>query len=265
MGIPVIRGRGLREGDYGNAPPVALTSREAVRRFWPNEDPIGKRIAFDSDTRVWLEVVGIVGDVRNPNAGSPPVAQFYIPSSLDPARSSVFVVKSSGPDPTQLAPSIRRQIATLDPTVPLYDVASMEQEIFEDMGGTYLLTGMLSAIAVIAMLLAAAGVYGLIAFSVSQRVREIGVRIALGALPSAIVRLVVARGSIPVGVGLVIGSAVSAGLISLTASVMEEIDPRDPVAYAIVWVPLLLTAVAATYIPARRAARVDPLVVLRHE
>lgn len=265
MTIPVIRGRGLRMADFGNAPPVVLASLESVRRFWPNEDAIGRRIAFDGDTRVWLEVVGIVGDVRNPNAGSPPAAQFYVPSSLQPSRAAVFVVKSSGPDPTLLAPSIRRQLAALDPNVPLYDVNSMEREVFEDMGGTYLLTGMLAAIAVIALLLAAAGVYGLIAFTVSQRTREIGLRMALGALPSAVVRLMVARGSIPVTVGLVIGTAASVALISLTAAVMEEIDPRDPIAYALVWVPLLLTALAATYIPARRAARVDPLVVLRHE
>jgi putative ABC transport system permease protein len=265
MTIPVIGGRGLQSSDFGNAPPVVLASREAVRRFWPNEDAIGKRIAFDDDTRLWLEVVGVVGDVRNPNAGSPPLAQFYVPSSLQPDRAAVFVVKSSGPDPTQLAPSIRRQLAALEPNAPLHDINSMEREIMEDMGGTYLLTGMLCAIAVIALLLAAAGVYGLVAFAVSQRMREIGLRMALGAVPSAIVRLVVARGSIPVSVGLVFGTAASAFLISLTAAAMEEIDPRDPIAYAIVWVPLLMIALAATYIPARRAARVDPLVVLRHE
>lgn len=260
--IPIVRGRDLRDADFGNVPPVALASVEAARRFFPNGDAIGRRIAFGGNGE-WVEIVGVVGDVRSINAGSAPTPHFYVPNSWQPQPAMAFVVKSAGPDSTLLAPSIRRALAELDANVPLYDVTSMERELIEDLGGTYLFTGMLAVIAAVALLLAAAGVYGLVSFSVSQRTREIGLRMALGARPASIVRLFVGRGSAPLAVGLLVGSVAAAFLVSLTASAMEEIDVRDPVAYVAVWVPLLVIAVLATYIPARRATRVDPQIALR--
>jgi putative ABC transport system permease protein len=263
MRVPIVGGRGFVQADFGNAPPVALVTRETARRYWRDEDPIGRRIAFDGDENVWVEVVGVVGDVRNSNAGSGPTPQVYVPSSWKPERSTVFVVRSTGDDPTQIAPTIRSELAQLDKTQPVYDVRSMQRVIVEDLGGTYSFTGMLGVFAIVALLLAAAGVYGLISFSVSQRTREIGLRMALGARPGAILGMVAIRGSVPMTIGLVLGSAGAAGLLAVTSTVLPETDLRDPLAYVVVAVPLIVVALVATYIPARRATHVDPLLALR--
>jgi putative ABC transport system permease protein len=263
MRIPIVRGRGFDRADFANAPPVALVSREAARRYWSGEDPIGRRIAFDGDQNAWLEVVGVAGDVRNSNAGSGPTPQVYVPDSWQPERSTAFVVRSAGADPTALAPSIRSELAQLDKSQPVYDIRSMQRVLVEDLGGTYLFTGMLGFFAIVALMLSAAGVYGLVSFTVSQRTREIGLRMALGAKPAAILGMVVARGSVPMIIGLVFGSAGAAALVSMTAAALSEIDLRDPVAYIVVAVPLIVVALIATYIPARRATHVDPLLALR--
>jgi putative ABC transport system permease protein len=265
MRVPIVRGRGFVRADDANAPPVALVSGETARRYWPGEDPIGRRIAFEDDQQRWVEVVGIAGDVRNNNAGSGPATQVYVPSAQRPHRYAAFVVRSSGGDPTQLAPSIRSELAQLDKTQPVYDVRSMQRVLVEDLGGVYLFTGMLGVFATIAMLLAAAGVYGLVSFSVSQRTREIGLRMALGARPAAILGMVVARGSVPMAIGLVLGAAGAAALVTVTASALAEVDVRDPLAYVLVAVPLIVVALVATYVPARRATYVDPLLALRAE
>ena len=263
MRIPIIRGRGLVRADFGNAPAVALANQEAARSLWPNQDAIGKRVAFDGGKGEWIEVVGIVGNVRNSNAGSEPTPQFYLPSSLRPERSMIFVVRSAGSDPTQLAPAIRRELAQIDKHVPVYDVTSMQRVLAADLGGTYLLTGMLAVIAVVALFLSAAGVYGLVSFSVAQRTREIGLRMALGAKPSEILGMTVARGSVPMLIGLVVGSAGATVLVSLTAKAIQEIDRTDPLAYLILGLPLVVIALLATYFPARRATQVDPLLALK--
>ena len=160
-----------------------------------------------------------------------PATQVYVPSAQRPHRYAAFVVRGAGADPTQLAPSIRSELAQLDKTQPVYDVRSMQRVLVEDLGGMYLFTGMLGVFATIAMLLAAAGVYGLVSFSVSQRTREIGLRMALGARPAAILGMVVARGSGPMAIGLALGSAGAAALVTVTASALAEVDLRDPLAY----------------------------------
>lgn len=263
MRIPILRGRGFVRADFGNAPPVALVSREAARRYWPGKDAIGQRIAFEGDDQAWLDVVGIADDVRNSNAGSGPTPQVYVPGSWRPERSVAFVVRGVTADPADLGPSIRAAIAQLDKMQPVYDVRSMQRVLIEDLGGTYLFTGMLAAFALVALMLAAAGVYGLVAFSVGQRTREIGLRMALGASHAAIHATVAARGGAPVVIGLALGVAGAGALASVTSSALPEIDLRDPLAYIVVGLPLIGVAAAATYIPSRRATRVDPLLALR--
>ena len=265
MRVPIVRGRGFARADFAGAPAVALVSREAARRYWPDEDPIGRRIAFDGDEQNWLEIVGVAGDVRHSNAGSGPTPQVYVPSSWRPERATVFVVRGAGGDPAQLAPSIRSEIAQLDKTQPVFDIRSMRRVLVEDLGGTYLFTGMLGIFAIVALLLAAAGVYGLVSHSVGQRTREIGLRMALGARPGAILRMVVTRGTVPMAIGLILGSLGAAALASVTAAALSEVDLRDPLAYVVVAVPLVVVALVATYVPARRATHVDPLLALRAE
>ena len=245
---------------------MALVSREAARRYWPNQDAIGQRIAFDARSDEWIEIVGITGDVRHSNAGSGPTPQVYVPSSWRPERSTVFVVRSAGGrSDAACAVDPQRELAQLDKTQPVYDVRSMQRVLVEDLGGTYLFTGMLAVFAIVALLLAAAGVYGLVSFSVSQRTREIGLRMALGARPAAILGMIVARGSVPMAIGLIIGAAGTAALVTITAQALNEVDPRDPLGYIVVGLPLVAIALLATYIPARKATRVDPLTALRAE
>ena len=265
MKIPLLQGRGFVEADYNNAPPVALVSREAARQYWPGQNPIGQRIAFTDRQNEWLEVVGIADDVRNTGPDLAVTPQIYVPGSWRSERAAAFVVRSATTDPVQLAPAIRAEIARLDKTQPIYDFRSMRRLFVEDLGGTYLFTGMLGVFAIVALLLAAAGVYGLISFSVSQRAREIGVRMALGAEPRSILGMVIVRGSVPLTLGLFLGSAGAAALVSVTASALQQVDVRDPLAYLTVAVPLALVTFVATYIPARRATQVDPLVALRAE
>jgi putative ABC transport system permease protein len=265
MRVPIVRGRGFARTDFANAPAVALVSGEAVRRYFSDEDPIGRRIAFEGDEKNWLEIVGVAGDVRNSNAGSGPTPQVYVPSSWRPERAATFVVRSTGGDPAQLAPSIRSEIAQLDKTQPVFDIRSMQRVLVEALGGTYVFTGMLGVFAIVALLLAAAGVYGLVSHSVGQRTREIGLRMALGARSGTILRMVVARGSVPMAIGLMLGSLGAGALARVTAAALSEVDLRDPLAYVVVAVPLIVVALVATYVPARRATQVDPLLALRAE
>ena len=234
-------------------------------RYWPGQNPVGQRIAFVDSQNEWMEVVGIVEDVRNTDADLAPSPQVYVPSAWRPERATTFVVRSAGPDPvaacalnTPRARTARQNTARLR----CHEHAASHRR------GTWWnvsFTGMVAVFAIIALLLAAAGVYGLIAFSVSQRTREIGVRMALGAQPASILGMVVARGSVPLTIGLVVGAAGAAALVSVTASALPEIDLRDPLAYVVVAVPLVVVALVATYIPARRATHVDPLLALRAE
>jgi putative ABC transport system permease protein len=188
-----------------------------------------------------------------------------VPSSWQPERATAFVVRSAGGDPAQLAPSIRDEIAQLDKNQPVFDIRSMQRVLVDDLGGTYLFTGMLGIFAIVALLLAAAGVYGLVSHSVGQRTREIGLRMALGARSGAILRMVVARGTVPMAIGLILGSLGAAAVATMTSAALSEVDLRDPLAYVVVAVPLVVVALVATYIPARRATQVDPLLALRAE
>ena len=266
MRIPVLRGRSLSPVDFGNAPPVALVNAAAARTYWPNQDPIGARVSFDAaEANAWIEVVGIVGNVRNSNAGADASPQVYVPTSLRPERSMAIVLRTTGTDPAQLAPAIRMQVAQIDKDQPIYEVATMKRVLFEDLGGTYLLTGLLGVIGCISLCLAGAGVYGLISYSVSQQTRDIGLRMALGAQPSEVVSTIVIAGSRPILFGLGLGAAGAALLAYLVATAMEEIDLRDPIGYLCVVAPLVAIAFFASYIPARRATQIDPILALKAE
>jgi putative ABC transport system permease protein len=264
LGIPLVRGRTLSRADVDDAAPVALISQEAARRYWPGDDPIGKRFAFEDEGDTWLEIVGVVGNVRSAS-GFGPVPQVYVPASRGLSNAIAFLVRTAGANPTSIAASVRSEMAALDRMQPVYDVRAMRRVISQNLGGTYLFTGMLAVFAVIALLLAAAGAYGLVSFSVTQRTREIGVRMALGARPAAILRMIVGRSSVPTAIGIAIGAAGAAAAVSVTASALSEVDVRDPIAYLLVITPLVALVFLGTCIPARRATKVDPMLALRAE
>jgi putative ABC transport system permease protein len=265
MRIPVHRGRVFSAAELSDAAPVALVTEEAARRFWPGRDPIGSRLALDapSGQESWLEIVGVVGNVRNSDIDQGAVAQVFIPMARQPGRDMAIVVKSTGPGTLQLVPALRAEVTRLDGEQPIHDVALMSQVLFDDMAGTYVLAALLGAIALVALCLSAAGVYGLVSFSVAQRRREIGVRMALGARPGVVVRMLIAAGARPVALGTLVGLAAAVALALGIGLSVPGTDARDPMNYAGVTLAIATVAFVASYLPARRAAAIDPVLTLR--
>jgi predicted permease len=263
--IPLRQGRAITDVEMTDGAPVALINEEAARRFWPGQEPIGSRLALNSANgqEIWLEVVGVVGNLRNSDADQGPLPQVFVATSRQRTNDIAVVVKSVGADPLQLVPAIRSQVAAIDPNQPVHDVASMTQVLFDDLAGTYVLSAILSTIGLIALVLSTAGVYGLVSYSVAQRRREIGVRMALGARPDAIVRMIVAHSTRPVAMGSLLGLVAAMALSLLLASGLPELNPRDPLSYLGVILLLVMAAVLASVIPARRAASINPVDALR--
>jgi putative ABC transport system permease protein len=263
--IPVRRGRTMTNAEFTGAAPVAVINEEAARRFWPGRDPIGSRLALDSVSgqETWLEVIGVVGNLRNSDVDQGPLPQVFVATTRHRSADLAVVVKSVGADPLQLVPAIRAQVAAIDPRQPIHDVASMRQVMFDDLATTYVLSAILSTIGLVALVLSVAGIFGLVSYSVAQRRREIGVRMALGASPASMVRLIVVQSTRPVALGTLLGVVAAAALALLLAAGLPEMDPRDPVSYTGVVLLIVLSALLATLLPARRAASINPVEALR--
>jgi putative ABC transport system permease protein len=267
MRIPVMQGRGFSTAEMSGTSPVALISVEAAHRFWPGRDPLGTRIALDAapGQERWLQIVGVVADIRNSDIEQGPLAQVYVPASWRPIPEMAVVVKSVGENPLQLVPSIRTQVAQIDSDQPIRDVATMSKVLFDDLASTYVLAALLSAIGLIALSLSAAGIYGIVSYSVAQRRREIGVRMALGAQPGGIVRMVVVHAAKPAAIGSLLGFVVAVVVAFAISSGIPEFEARDPVNYVGVIATIGVVTFAASYLPARRAASVNPAVTLRQQ
>jgi ABC-type antimicrobial peptide transport system permease subunit len=265
--IPLRRGRAISETEMRDATPVVLINEEAARRFWPGRDPLGSRLALDSiiGQETWLEVVGIVGNLRNSDVDQGPMPQVFVSTTRQRSVDIAVVVKSVGRDPLQLVPAVRAQVAAIDPAQPIHGVASMSQVLFDDLAGAYVLSAILSTVGLVALMLSAAGIFGLVSYSVAQRRREIGVRMALGARPESIVRMIVTHSTKPVATGSLIGLVVAAAVSLLFAAGIPEMETRDPLSYAGVILLIVITAFLASLMPARRAASINPVEALRAE
>lgn len=267
MRIPLVRGRGFNEADYDDSSrPVALVSEEAARLFWPGGEPVGMRaslVASDLSDKP-LQVVGIVANVRRSDVDQRAMPQVYVPTRWLPERAMAIVVRTDG-DPMLNVQAIRAQAAALDPNEPIFDAASMEQVLFNDQASLYTLAGLLGAIAVVALCLAGVGIYGVVSYMVTHRTPEIGLRMALGARPSAVLRMVIQQAARPVAGGGMLGIPAATGMIYAMSGVFSMIDVRQPVNYLGVLLGILFVASIASYVPARRAARIDPLAALRNE
>jgi predicted permease len=265
MRVPLARGRGFVDADFDdNGPPVALVSEEAARRFWPGRNPIDTRatVVADDAPGTPLQVVGIVANVRRSDADQRTMPQVYVPSTWLPDRATAIVVRTEA-DPLLSVSAIRAQAAALDPDEPIFDVASMEQVLFRDQASLYTLAGLLGAIAFVALCLAGIGIYGVVSYMVTRRTREIGLRMALGARPATVLRLVIQQAAQPIAGGGVLGIPAAVGLVYAMSSVFSMIDVREPSNYIGVGLAILLVASIASYVPARRAVRIDPLAALR--
>jgi predicted permease len=265
IGIPVLRGRNFTEVEDAQARHVVIVSESFARKFFPGEDPVGKRVAvemFDKPTPT--EIVGVVGDVRYDSLTDAAEPTVYFPHPELTYSFMTLVIHADG-DPAQLTPAIRREISGIDPDQPISDVRTMTQVMAETVGRARFSTLLFGLFAGLATLLAAVGIFGVMNYSVTLRTREIGLRMALGAQPARVLVLVLRQGLVLTLVGVGLGLAVSLALTRVMSSLLFGVDATDPATFAAI-VPLL-TAVSllACYIPARRATRIDPLVALRYE
>lgn len=274
MGISVKQGRDLVASDGADTQSVALINEALARRYWPNQDPVGKQIRLKfPDTRQpwdpepregWLNIVGIVSDVRDWEWGEQKVGQIYLPYTQNASRIMHLVVRSEG-DPTQLVSGVRSVVNGVDPNQPVTDVRSMDDYLAASVSRRRLSMLLLVLFAGVATVLAAVGIYGVMAYAVTQRSHEIGIRMALGAEPNDVLRMVVSDGMKLAGIGLVIGVAASYAAVHYLASQLYGVKTKDPITVLCVSVGLALVAISACYFPARRATKVDPLEALRYE
>lgn len=261
MGIPVLQGRALSDGDAEGAPPAVLVNRSFVARYMPDENPIGKRLAIDD---VMATIVGIAGDIRQSGLDDEAAPHVYVSSLQFPMSRFGLLVRTSV-DPMSLSGAIRSQVQAVDRGQPVYNIATMEERIAETMSERRLYLWLLGSFAAIAMALATVGIYGVISYSVTRRTHEIGIRLALGARAGDMRRMIIRQGMVPALIGVAIGLAGALALGRIIESMLFETDASDPATFAAVSLTLAGVALLACLIPARRAARIDPMMAMRCE
>ncbi|MDQ3518616.1 MAG: ABC transporter permease, partial [Gemmatimonadota bacterium] len=263
MGIALVGGRAFTDADRTGAPDVVLVSESIAREFWPGQDAVGKRIGYPWPSP-WLTIVGVVKDVKTDSLNSGRTMAVYRPFAQAPITAMTVVTKTSA-EPSLFASLLRATVAELDPGIPVSDVAAMDYVVASSMARPRFAMALLSAFGAVALLLGAIGIYGVIAYAVSQRTREIGVRMALGATSGDAMWLVIRRGAILTAAGVTVGIVAALGTTRLLAGLLFGVSPTDPMTFASVALILGIVATLACYVPARRATRVDPTVALRAE
>jgi predicted permease len=266
MRIPILRGRLFTEQDTKESVPVAVIDENMARTYWPNEDPVGKRLKGGgaNSKAPWLTVVGVVGNVKQSALDTDTRVSFYT-AHLQESRNTMYLVVRTTAATASVAAAVTREARALEPNVPVYDVKTMEQRRSASLARRGFAMLMLGLFALVAMLLAAVGIYGVMSYTVQERAREIGIRVALGARTRDVLNLVVRRGISLAAVGVGIGLGCAVALTRVMASLLFGVGATDPLTFAVVALVLMLVALLACYIPARRAAKVDPMVALRYE
>ena len=267
MGIPLMRGRLIERTDDQKAPRVLVVNDAFAKRFFPNGDAIGKRIRLGKLTAdfPWGTIVGIVGDVRGFALDEPPQPTMYWPVAQIRATPSLAIVVRTQSDPASLAGPVRDAIAEIDRTQPIYDLQTLDQLVAKSLDQRRFTLTLMLLFGVIALVLSAIGIYGVMAFAVTQRTQEIGIRMALGASAMDVLKMVVGSGMFLAAIGVVVGLIGAFALTRLMASLLFGVSPTDLMTFGLVTTGLLMVALLACYIPARRATKVDPLVALRYE
>jgi predicted permease len=272
MRIPIVKGRRFDENDRAASQRVMIISETLARRAFPGQDPIGKRIncceSGPDGSIVWKRVVGVAGDVRSRGPAAEPQPEFYLPFAQAPAASwhwyrTYYIVARAQGDPELLTQPLRQMMQRIDPDVPLFDVRTMNQRLSASIATARFNTLLLSALGVMGLILAATGIYGVVAYLVTQRTPEIGVRMALGATTGDVVRLILAQALRPVAAGAAVGLAGSLAASNLLASQLFAVSRTDPLTISLVAATLVLVAVVASAVPAGRAAAVDPTRALQ--
>jgi putative ABC transport system permease protein len=262
MRIPLLRGRNFTEMEVSKSSKVIIISDLLAKEAFPNEDPLGRRLLVANGDFGSFEIVGVVGDIRHRELESEPLPAMYMPSF---ERTWMNIVIRSQGDPGYLAAAVRKEVKAIDPDQPVAAVKPMDDWLAVSTSSHRYRTLLLALFALIALVLASTGIYGVMSYSVTQRTHEIGVRMALGARRVDVLKLVVRQGMFLVVIGLVLGILGAIALTRVMSSVLYEITPKDPVTFVVVALFLPVVALVACYIPARRATKVDPLVALRYE
>ncbi|HSF22798.1 MAG TPA: ABC transporter permease [Blastocatellia bacterium] len=262
MHIPLVDGRDFDERDVMKAPDAVIVNQEMARRYWPDENPIGQRLAVGDGP--WRTVVGVVGDVKQSGLDIETRPEMFWPYYQTPVPFATFVVRTGG-DPEAMTSAVRGAMQEVDKDLPVYNIKTVADVISESVAPRRLNMLLLAIFASLALVLAAVGIYGVISYSVSQRTREIGIRMALGASHSNVLRLVVGEGMILALIGVGIGIIASFFLTRLMSSLLFGVSATDALTFSLVPVLLAGVALAASFIPARRAAKVDPMIALRYE
>jgi putative ABC transport system permease protein len=266
MGIRLLRGRWFGAADTPESAPVAVINETLARRIWPNEDPIGKRVkqGFPEYNGLWREVIGVVSDIKMNGVDRGASMQTYVLFSQEPHTALGLIVRTQG-NPLAVVAPIEQAIHTVDKDLPVYSVWTMDQLLGNSLAQRRLTLVLLSSFAALALLLAAVGVYGVIAYTVRQRTRELGIRLALGAQAGDVLRLILRQGLKLTLIGVALGLTAALALTRWMESLLFGVRPADPLTFGVIALVLLLVAICACWIPARRATRVDPLIALRSE
>jgi len=263
--VAPVLGRAFTADDRQESVPVVIVNQSFVRKFFGSENPLGKRIRTGGaqSTQPWRTVVGVIPDIFTGDTGNPRDAGILIP--LAQSRQNFLSIAVRAPNAMALTPQVRSIVASIDPDIPIYNVSGLDEVIARNVWHVRVFGGLFVVFGFAALLLAAIGLYAVMAFSVSRRAREVGIRIALGARTAHVLRLVFRQGIIQLAIGMTLGLALGAGVAQLVAGVLFEVQPRDPMTFASVVAVLTFAGLLACYVPARRAARVDPLSAMRAE
>jgi putative ABC transport system permease protein len=264
MQIPLLAGRVYDDRDLADSPKVGIVNQAFAQRYFGGDNAIGKHVGFGCKADLCRTIVGIVGNIRQESLTDDAVPELYVPATQMALNSMTLLVHTSV-DPLSVANTVRSQVLAIDPNEPIYDVRTIDQRVMEALSVSRALMFLFSAFAMLALILAGVGIYGLVSYSVSQRTHEIGIRIALGAQSGHVLRLILRTGVILALSGIVIGVAGAIALTRFLTSLLYGVTATDTRTFVIVSVGLFAIAVAACLIPARRATRVEPLVALRHD
>ncbi len=267
MGMSVLGGRAFTANDTEQATRVAIVNETMARRFWPGQDALGKRFKFgapDKNNNPWMEIVAVVADIKHTRLDEEVRPETYLPNTQSPIRGMTLVARTTNA-PLDMVSVLRGQVLTVDQDQPVGSVASMEQLVSRSLAPLRFSMMLLGVFAALALTLAAVGIYGVISYSVAQRTHEIGIRMALGAQTSDVLKQVVGKGMTLVLIGVALGVGAAVGLTQLISTLLYSVSPTDATTFVVISIALAGVALAACFVPARRATRVDPLIALKHE